>query len=274
MTETPALFESARSPRARSLSIEARFVSGSPRSHPRKLSLPLSFLLLCVVALLCSQTAMAQNGNATVRGSHSASALPNFRRVNERLFRGGQPREGGLALLAAQGIDTIVNLRGRGDAVAAEEAEARALGLRFFSVEMPRWGRPTKEQVTRVLELIRAPKNGRVFVHCKDGVDRTGTVVACYRITHEGWTAKRALDEARDAGMRWVQFWMRDYVGDYADGESEERGTRAGGDDDWEDRAGDGVRVGEKGVSKGLRATEQALRTGGGSVAKVFDWLP
>ena len=42
----------------------------------------------------------------------------------------------------------------------------------------------------------------RVLVHCKDGVDRTGMIVAIYRMTPEGWTSNDALAEAERFGMR------------------------------------------------------------------------
>ena len=158
--------------------------------------------------------------------------LPRFEQVSERLYRGAQPRAGGLRRLRELGIDTIVNLRGTGDLTRAEEAEARALGLNYFNVPLPNWGRPQDGRVRRILLIIAAPQNGRVFVHCRDGVDRTGTIVALHRIAHEGWSTGNALAEAERAGMRRIQFWMRDYADDYG---------RA--DTDFGDRLGVGVRI-------------------------------
>jgi len=54
-----------------------------------------------------------------------------------------------------------------------------------------------------------------VFVHCKRGADRTGTIIGCYRIAHEGWTADRALSEAKQYGMSWLERGMREYISDY-----------------------------------------------------------
>lgn len=51
-------------------------------------------------------------------------------------------------------------------------------------------------RVRRILEIIAAPENGRVFIHCRTGVDRTGMIVALYRMTHDGWSANDALAEA------------------------------------------------------------------------------
>jgi protein tyrosine/serine phosphatase len=141
--------------------------------------------------------------------------LPNFHKMSEKLYRGGQPRHGGIKRLAELGVQTVINLRGEDDNTRAEQKEAEAAGLRYFSVAMPGLTRPADEQIARVMEIIDAPENGTVFIHCKRGSDRTGTVAAIYRITHEDWTADRARSEARKHGMSWMEFGMKDYISDY-----------------------------------------------------------
>src|SRR5688572_10929523 len=95
-------------------------------------------LLPCVLALF-SATASAQD-------TSSYAELPKFQQVTDRLYRGGQPREGGLRRLRELGIDTIVNLRGTSKTTKAEEADARALGFNYFNVALPNWGRPQDER--------------------------------------------------------------------------------------------------------------------------------
>ena len=141
--------------------------------------------------------------------------LPNFYKVNERLCRGGQPQRGGLKKLSELGIKTVVNLRGEGESVKEDRAEAEALGLRYFSVPMPALGRPTDEQVERVLALMDDHKNWPVFVHCRRGSDRTGTVIAVYRILCERWTEEQAIAEAKRFGLARIQFRKKDYISDY-----------------------------------------------------------
>lgn len=189
---------------------------------------------------------------ASAQDATDQAGLPRFHQVSERLFRGGQPRAGGIRRLAELGINTVVNLRGASDRTRSDEAEARSLGLSYFNVPLPTWGRPDDARVRLVAEIIAAPESGRVFVHCKDGVDRTGTVVALYRIIHEGWKTDDALAEAERRGMRRVQYWMRDYVEDYGrrlrgpgvDGAAQHRGA----DEDLGDRVGAGVRIAERKV--------------------------
>ncbi|HWT03997.1 MAG TPA: tyrosine-protein phosphatase [Pyrinomonadaceae bacterium] len=158
-------------------------------------------------------SALAQDG---AQGSGPRQReLPNFHQVNGRLYRGGQPREGGFTELAARGVNTVINLRDDDEREAAEEGEARAAGLRYFNVPFGRLGRPEDEQIERVLALIDAPENGVVFVHCAKGRDRTGTVVAVYRITRDRWTGERAKEEAEHYGMKFWQLGMKDYIEDY-----------------------------------------------------------
>lgn len=180
---------------------------------------------ISVALMLISTEVSAQNATPETE-------LPRFHQVSDRLFRGGQPREGGLRRLRELGIDTIVNLRGSDKLTRAEEAEARELGMNYFNIALPNWGRPQDDRVRRILMIIAAPQNGRVFVHCKDGVDRTGTIVALHRIAHENWKSRDALAEAERLGMRRIQFWMRDYADDYG-----RPGT------DFGDRLGVGARI-------------------------------
>jgi len=142
--------------------------------------------------------------------------LPNFAKVNDRLYRGGQPKKkDGIKKLADLGIKTIVNLRGESDETKAEESEAKSLGMQFFNIPMSSAGRPTEEQVKRIFEIVESKENGPVFIHCRRGSDRTGVIVAIFRIKFDGWTDDQALAEAKRYGMGFIQFAKRDYIKDY-----------------------------------------------------------
>ena len=216
-----------------------------------------STLKLSVALLLFSATAAAQDVSGYAE-------LPRFQQVSERLFRGGQPREGGVSKLRELGIDTVINLRGASDRTRAEGAEVRASGLNYFNVSLPNWGRPQDSRVARILEVIAAPENGRVFIHCKDGVDRTGMIVAIYRMTTDGWSSAQALAEAERSGMRRSQFWMRDFTEDYG-----QRLHRLGPqtvlksphvDEDFGDRIGNSMRFVERGAFRARKIAGRFLR--------------
>ena len=212
---------------------------------------------VAVALVVLSATASAQDATGYAE-------LPRFRQVSERLYRGAQPRDGGLSRLRDLGINTIVNLRGTSAQTRAQEAEARALGLNYYNVALPNWGRPQDARIRRILEIIATPENGRVFVHCRTGVDRTGTIVALYRMTHEGWSSNDALAEAKRSGMHRVQFWMRDYTEDYGEHMAKvgpETALKSPDvDEDFGDRIGAGMRIMERETFRARKVAGRFLR--------------
>jgi tyrosine-protein phosphatase SIW14 len=170
-----------------------------------------------IVRLITASLSILVLASATLSQSEEARTkeLPNFHQVNQGLYRGAQPREGGFQQLATRGIKTILNLRAADERERAEEIAARAAGLRYFNIPMEGLDRPTDEQIARALEIINDTANQPIFVHCKHGADRTGTVIAIYRMTHDGWSTEDALREAKRYGLSLFQFGMKDYIKDY-----------------------------------------------------------
>jgi protein tyrosine/serine phosphatase len=163
--------------------------------------------VMCVFVLAVSASQAQQEP--------SYKELPNFHRVSDQLYRGAQPFGGGMKKLSELGIKTVINLRGPDDRISGEQKETESAGLRYFNIPMPGLSAPSDEQVARVMAIINNPDNQPVFIHCKRGSDRTGTITAIYRISHDGWTADRAIAEARRNGMSWAEFGMRTYISDF-----------------------------------------------------------
>ena len=46
-----------------------------------------------------------------------------------------------------------------------------------------------------------------MLVHCRHGADRTGTVVAAYRMIVQDWSATAAIEEMRKGGYRYHAVW-------------------------------------------------------------------
>jgi tyrosine-protein phosphatase SIW14 len=158
-----------------------------------------------VVCLGCvGQIARAADG-PTVR-------IRNFGQVNDHIYRGGEPTPEGLRDLGAMHVILDVDLRESGTATEAERKIAQSLGMQYVNVPFPPLSAPSSEQVKRVLSLMEPDDAGKVFVHCRRGKDRTGTVVACYRIQHDGWDNRRATEEADRYGMSWAERGMRSFI--------------------------------------------------------------
>jgi len=143
--------------------------------------------------------------------------LPNFHPVNSNLYRGGQPETGGLEQLKKLGVKTIINLRDDDERARAEKAEAESMGFRYFNIPFASFDRPSDKAVDEVLKLLTSQENSPLFIHCKRGSDRTGTVIAIYRIEHDGWDGEKAKAEAKRYGMGFWQVGMKDYIHDYYD---------------------------------------------------------
>jgi tyrosine-protein phosphatase SIW14 len=161
----------------------------------------LSFILLSVCALAAEEP--------------RAHGVANFHQVDEHVYRGAQPTEEGLKSLSKLGVKTIVDLRGPGDHSGWEQKIVEALGMHYVHVPMRGMSAPSDEDVAKVLVLMDSPAastNWPVFVHCKEGKDRTGTVIACYRIEHDRWNNEKALEEAHLHGMHRFEWAMMSYV--------------------------------------------------------------
>ena len=142
--------------------------------------------------------------------------LRNFHQVNENIYRGGQPSAEGWQKLAKLGIKTVIDLRRPTEHDTIEEERlVKAAGMRYVNVPMRGIWAPTEEQVSKVLALLNSKEAGPVFVHCKRGADRTGTIIACYRMGRDGWNNEKAAKVAKSLGMRWTQIGMKQYISSY-----------------------------------------------------------
>jgi protein tyrosine/serine phosphatase len=128
--------------------------------------------------------------------------LPNFGVVSDQLYRGAQPDENGFAELARLGIAIVVNLRHERGRIARERTLVQSLGMHYVSIPWSGHDEPDPEQVAQFLRLLRDNPQRKVFVHCRRGVERTGVMVACYRISRQQWTPERAQAEMERFGFR------------------------------------------------------------------------
>ena len=134
-----------------------------------------------------------------------ARLLYNFGTVEEgRVYRTSQPSPLFLRWLVAQRkIRTLVNLRGRTPGY--ESAFATRHGLKLFSFNLSAGRPPTQEDIERFLRILQDPDNYPLAVHCRNGVDRTGYMIASYRVGVQGWDVNRAAREMN----RYLQFeWI------------------------------------------------------------------
>ncbi len=146
------------------------------------LLLSLSLLLLAG----CAQ--VAQPPPATTIADYP---LKNLHKVSADVYRSGQPDERDFAALKALGLKSVLNLRRHH----SDEDELKGIDLVLY--ELPLNAGSIKEsEIRSALQVIRnAPKP--ILIHCWHGSDRTGAVVAAYRITEQGWSVEEAIRELK-----------------------------------------------------------------------------
>jgi tyrosine-protein phosphatase SIW14 len=146
--------------------------------------------------------------------------VPDFGKVNDFLYRGGQPKGEGLEELKKFRIDTVVDLRGELQGVIESERRgAESLGMRFVSLPGSGWANPKDEEIAQFFELILERPRRTIFIHCWLGGDRSGMFIAAYRIAFEGWSTEQAIQEMR--AFHYLQFWhpnMARWVERFPDG--------------------------------------------------------
>jgi protein tyrosine/serine phosphatase len=151
------------------------------------------------------------SGAGGQRGLPRSEGINNFGKVDERVYRGALPDAAGIRNLGRLGVKTIVDLRLRDEGWRGEAEAARSNGIAYTNVPLSGLHAPTDDQVTKVLALIER-LTAPIFIHCEHGCDRTGTIIACYRLRHDGWTAKTAQREADLYGMSKLERGMRKYI--------------------------------------------------------------
>lgn len=138
----------------------------------------------------------------TINPNAMKIAAPNVHEVTPSIYRGGQPTADDLTKLKAAGITTVVNLRNEEVLVAQESRQAKALGMRFVNIPLDVFSEPSPAAVKQFLGVMDSAKSGPVFVHCLHGQDRTGMMVAIYRILRQGWSGDQAYSEMFADGFR------------------------------------------------------------------------
>jgi protein tyrosine/serine phosphatase len=138
-----------------------------------------------------SRRNVANRAGATV----SSIRIDNFGQVNERYYRGAQPKGSDYADLHALGIRTLIDLTDDGDAAEAGLVEAQ--GMKLVRIPMTTRVIPTADQIAQFLRVVGDSASQPVYVHCQGGRHRTGLMTAIYRMTTDGWDSAKAFAEMK-----------------------------------------------------------------------------
>lgn len=128
--------------------------------------------------------------------------LPNFYQVSDNLYRGAQPINNGMWQLKKIGVKSVLNLR----SLHSDRKLLKGTALNSYRLRMKAW-HAEEEDVVAFLKIVKEKKNTPLFVHCQHGSDRTGTLVAFYRIVFCGWSKEKAIYEMTRGGFGYHTIW-------------------------------------------------------------------
>lgn len=118
-----------------------------------------------------------------------SESLNNFYKLNDSVYRSEQPNSAAFLEIEQQGFKTILNLRN--DLSDSDKAS----GVQIKLLRLPI--RTSKTSIEEIIAALRIIKNAEkpILIHCKHGADRTGAVIAFYRIIFQGASKEQAIDE-------------------------------------------------------------------------------
>ena len=157
--------------------------------------------VILVVALAASQAPIPSHPEHKMARRLIAQGVSSLAEVTPHFYRGAQPERGGLESLKKMGVDTVIDLRLTG--ADKEGKDAKKLGMDLIALP---WHClfPKDDAVAKFLKYLRDHPDKKVFVHCRYGDDRTGMMIAAYRMAVEGWTADEARSEMSAFGFHKV----------------------------------------------------------------------
>jgi len=180
----------------------------------------LPFAVAILSAAFAIQALPAETGRpaAWAKPIQNLPGLPNLNEVTPNLFRSAQPSTDGLAHLegrhplrpGARPIKTVLSLRAFHE---DESGFATPASVRYERIRFKTW-HPEDEDIVKFLRIVTTPALQPVLVHCQHGSDRTGTMIAVYRIAIQGWSKEAAILEMTQGGYGFHPLWknLTDYL--------------------------------------------------------------
>lgn len=158
-----------------------------------------------------SSVALAQEATPDLK----SIKIKNFGQMDDRFFRGAQPKGKDYKDLASLGIKTIIDLRE--DPEPYERPMVEALGMKYVNIPMIAKKYPTPEVTEQFLKTVNDPETGKFYVHCAGGRHRTGAMGAVYRFQFYDWNFEQVYREMKqyDFYTSWGHGAFKDFVQDY-----------------------------------------------------------
>jgi protein tyrosine phosphatase (PTP) superfamily phosphohydrolase (DUF442 family) len=134
--------------------------------------------------------------------------------IDDKPSVGGQPSGGAYAKAAANGYRSVLTLRSKQDGVdvGRERLMVEQNKMRYFNI--PATAKlPQPERVDEFLSLVRDQANHPMLLNCAFA-DRVAPFMMILRISEQGWSEEKAVEEASRSGLKSDQLkkFAKDYL--------------------------------------------------------------
>jgi tyrosine-protein phosphatase SIW14 len=177
------------------------------RDAPRAVAVQMaqiSYRMIVVTGFLAVALLIAGTQVSWCQKTKEPRGLPNFGRVTDNLYRGGQPTSDGFNALHAMGVGIVVDLREKPTEVATEKRQVESLGMKSIGIPWSANHEPSSANIVEFLDMVRANPDTKIYVHCRRGADRTGVMIAAYRIAVEHTSVADAVSEMHRYHYDWL----------------------------------------------------------------------
>lgn len=158
------------------------------------------------IVLWAGMLALVAGGGLAVKYGRHHVFPKRFAMVEPGLvYRSGELEAGPLrGVIREHKLKTLVVLLGNEPDSSRQQQEeriAREEGAQIIRVGMPGDGCAEFDLLERAADEVATESNQPLLVHCSAGVNRTGAVLAVWRMKYCGWTFEQAIAEAELHGM-------------------------------------------------------------------------
>lgn len=158
-----------------------------------------------------SRTVSLPSGSRSFEHILNLPGLDNVGRISPSVYRGNQPKKEGYKTLREMGIRTVINLRSHH----REKDMVESAGIRYLEFPIGMLEKINKDEIKQIVRAMSDPYNQPVYVHCALGQDRTGIVVAAYRMDIDGWSLDEAEKEMQAFGFNDAWVHLKKFIRKY-----------------------------------------------------------
>ncbi|NAW50989.1 protein tyrosine phosphatase [Elizabethkingia argentiflava] len=158
-----------------------------------KKHLNLAPILVIISLLSCTTRSLKEHRPEQWAQKITERPFHNLYKVNDSIYRSDRPLDLGFNFLQENKIASVLDLRRKHkDLITVKHSHYKG---NLYAVSM-KATKVTDKEIIQVLRILKtAPKP--ILVHCTYGSDRTGVVMAMYRIVFEDWSKDQAIEEMK-----------------------------------------------------------------------------